>query len=395
VLRVRLLTRGSPTALTGGHLYHQRMVELAPRHDAALQIDQASVWSALPRDVDVVALDSITAWRLARPRRHGGPPVVAVVHQPTGGVDGGLLRRRLQGVLDRSAYRRCAALIVAGPAVATDLVERHGLPADRVHVVEPGCDLPPGRPTADLRQGRRIAVVCVANWYPNKGLLDLLDAVAALPADHVTLHLAGRDDVDVDHADRVRTRLAADELAGRVVVHGPLDAQRVADLYAGADVFVLPSRHETYSTVLAEALAAGLPVVASKAPHAEQVVTDGVEALLVPPGDHAGLAGALTSLATDELRRATLAAAARRRGASLPRWSDTAAAFFAVLRRSAATVEPADHGTSVVDVDAADRGVLDEHAPGDVVGHPERPRQGRLHRTDVGHHDDDGRGGDA
>src|SRR5262245_28738468 len=118
------------------------MVELAPRCDAELEIGQASAWRAPPDDVDVVALDSITEWRLAGWRRRDGPPLVAVVHQPPGGVDGHPLRRRVQGVLDRAAYRGCEALIVAGPAVAADLVARDGLPAARVHVVEPGCDLP-------------------------------------------------------------------------------------------------------------------------------------------------------------------------------------------------------------------------------------------------------------
>jgi glycosyltransferase involved in cell wall biosynthesis len=393
VLRVLLLTRGSPEAVTGGHLYHQRVIDEAARHDAVVEVGQASLWSRRLRDVDVIALDSITAWRLAGPRPRGGPPVVAVVHQPPGGVDGGRLRRRLQGYLDRSAYRRCDALVVAGPTVAADLVHHHGVSAGRVHVVEPGCDLPPGRSGGDVRHGRRIALVCVANWYPNKGLLELLDAVAAAPADLVTLHLAGRDDVDQRHAALVRARLAAPDLTGRVVVHGALDRQRIADLYAGADVFVLTSRHETYSTVLAEALAAGLPVIAWRAPHAEQVVTDGIEAVLVPPGDVAALAGALSSLATDDRRRAALAESARRRGDALPRWSDTAAAFFAVLRGSTAAVEPADHGAAFVDVDAADPGVLDVQPPRDAVGGTERPRQRRLHRADMGHHDDDGRPG--
>jgi glycosyltransferase involved in cell wall biosynthesis len=395
VLRVRLLTRGSPLAVTGGHLYHQHLVEAAPRHHASVEIAQASLFSSRPHGVDVVVLDSITAWRFAgRRRRRSDPPMVAMVHQPPGGVEGGLLRRRVQGLLDRSAYRHCAAVVVAGPTVAAELIARHGVPAGDVHVVEPGCDLPLGRPSADVRHGRRLAVVCVANWLPNKGVVDLLDAVAALPPDHVTLHLAGRDDVAPDYTSAVQARLATAELADRVVVHGTLERQQIADLFAGADVLALPSRRETYSTVLAEALAAGLPVVAWRTPHAEQVVADGVEALLVPPGDITALSGALSSLATDERRRALLAAAARRRGATLPRWSDTAAAFFAVLRRSVAAVEPADHGPVVADVDAAHAGVFDEQPPRDGVRHAERPGQRGLHRADVGHDDDHGRGGE-
>ena len=72
----------------------------------------------------------------------------------------------------------------------------------------------------DLRRGRRIALLNVANWWPNKGVLELLDAVATLPSDRVTLHLVGREDVEPGYGRRVHARLRAPDLAGRVVVHG-------------------------------------------------------------------------------------------------------------------------------------------------------------------------------
>ena len=81
------------------------------------------------------------------------------------------------------------------------------MPAERIQVVEPGSDLPvPTSPPADLRRGRRLAVLSVANWSPNKGIVDLLDAVAGLPADTVTLHLVGSE--DVDHAYTARAGAA-------------------------------------------------------------------------------------------------------------------------------------------------------------------------------------------
>ncbi len=386
MLRVRLLTSGSPSALTGGHRYQRRMQEAASGHDAVIEFSQARFGAPLPRDADVVAVDSITAWRLVVPvaRRHRDTPVVAVVHQPPGGVDAAAVRRRAQAILDRFVYRRCDALIVAGAPLAEQLVSHCGLAAERVHVIPPGCDLPAGRRVGDLRAGRRIAVACVANWYPNKGLLDLLEAVAALPDDDVTVHLAGRDDVDPSYTESVRARLRAPDLAGRVEVHGPLEPQGIADLYAGADALVLPSRAETYSTVVAEALAAGLPIVAWRSTHIEQMVSDGVEGLLVSPGDVAGLASVMRTLANDSIGRARLADAARRRGRQLPRWSDTAAAFFAVLRGVVShAVEPAHDRAARLEVDATDARVLDEQAPADLVTRTEGPRQRGLDGADV------------
>lgn len=345
MLTVALLTVGTGDQLTGGHLYHRRMAEAAPRHDARLELVSVGRWRAPAAggdrpDPDVVLIDSLAATRLALrgwSRRGGrpGPPLAAVLHQPPGGVDGGPLRRWAQAPLDRSLYRRCRLLLAASAALRDEVVHRHGLPPERVVVVPPGCDVA-GRPRratgADLRRGRRVALLSVANWAPHKGVLDLLAALARLPDGDATLHLAGRDDVEARYTRRVRARLAAPDLTGRVVVHGPLASERVAALYAGADVFVLPSYRESYGTVYGEALAAGLPVVGWRAGNLPHLATDGVEGVLVAPGDVAGLAAVLARLAHDDGWRSRLAAGARGRGATLPRWDDTAAAFFGALR---------------------------------------------------------------
>jgi glycosyltransferase involved in cell wall biosynthesis len=339
LLVVTLVTRGSPAQLTGGHLYHRRMAEAAPARDAVVEFVSLSRWqNPMGRARGVVVVDSITAWSVApwmvfRPTR----PVAAILHQPPGGIGQPAVRAALQRPLDRAFYRRCDLLIAASRALGSDLVDAHGLPASRVCVVEPGCDLPLHTAApADLRRGRRIALLCVANWSANKGLLELFAALAGLPDDHATLHLAGRDDVDAVYAAKARARLARPDLRGRVVTHGPLGRDEIAILFANADGFVLPSYVETYGTVYGEALAAGLPTVGWRAGNLPNLVTDGREGCLVAPGDVDGLRAVLERLATDEPWREGLADAARRRGASLPTWDAAADAFFGALRRLAA-----------------------------------------------------------
>jgi glycosyltransferase involved in cell wall biosynthesis len=91
----------------------------------------------------------------------------------------------------------------------------------------------------------------------------------------------------------------------------------IARLYAGADVFVLPSRREPYGTVYGEALAACLPVVGWRAGNLPHLVSDGVEGVVLDPGDIPALAAALDRLASDELWRA--AEALRCRDGATPR----------------------------------------------------------------------------
>jgi glycosyltransferase involved in cell wall biosynthesis len=205
--------------------------------------------------------------------------------------------------------------------------------------VPPGHDLPasPSGPPVDLRQGCRAALLCVANWVERKGLLDLLEAVARLPAGLAALHLVGDDRADPRYGARIRARLSRPDLAGRVVIHGPLPAERVAALYQAADIFALPSRREPYGTVWGEAMAAGLPVVGWRAGNLPHLAEHGREGLLASPGDVAALSAALARLAGDEDLRRRMAAAAGRRAADRPTWAKSAALFFAALNEAVST----------------------------------------------------------
>ncbi|GAB3959208.1 glycosyltransferase [Actinoallomurus acanthiterrae] len=345
-LSISLVTLGDPLTMTGGYLYHRRMAELAPAYDARLTFASfPSLAFPLPalaarrvlRTVreqrpDVVLIDSIAAAFLAPVRLPPGLPVAAILHQPPGGIDHGRPRALAQAVLDRWTYRRAARLLVASEPLGAELA-RQGF-ADRLVVVPPGRDVPepPPGPAVDLRAGAEAALLCVANWLPRKGVLDLLDAVAALPDGSARLHLAGDEDADPAYAAQVRQRLGEPDLAGRVVRHGRLPKEEIARLYRDADVFVLPSLREPYGTVYGEAMAAGLPVVGWRAGNLPHLARDGREGLIVEPGDIPALTATLARLCADSGLRDRLGAAARRRAEEFPTWEDSAALFFGTLR---------------------------------------------------------------
>lgn len=314
------------------------MIEAAPAHGFRLERVVVRLGhDPLRRAKGVVVVDSLVASAVApwavRPG-NGLGRLAALVHQVPGGVDGGPIGRRARARIDGWLYRRCSLLIVASPSLALELVDGHGVRAERITVVEPGRTLPVHRSgPLDLRAGRSVALLTVANWTPNKGILELLDAFAGLPPALATLHLAGRDDVDAPYTKRVRARLAAPDLAGRVVVHGAVHPDHVGALYAGADLFVAASYAEAYGTVYGEALAAGLPIVGWRAGNLPNLVEDGREGCLVRPGDVRALREALMSVATDARWRDRLSAAAARRGQQLPTWDAAADAFFAALKR--------------------------------------------------------------
>ena len=188
-----------------------------------------------------------------------------------------------------------------------------------------------------------MAAVCVANWLPRKGILELLEAVAGLPDDLVTLHLVGDTAARGGYARLVRERIDHADLRDRVVVHGLIHPTAVNRMYQSVDAFVLPSFEEPYGTVWGEAMAAGLPVVGWRAGNLPFLADDGRDALLVPVGNVMALGGAIETLARDPELRERLGRAAAVRAAVRPTWDETAARFFAIIRE-VVTTHPRSHG---------------------------------------------------
>jgi glycosyltransferase involved in cell wall biosynthesis len=257
--------------------------------------------------------------------------LVALVHMPLG-----------EGIADDGVRQREGAVLSAAASVVTTsawarrvLLQLYALPDDRVHVAEPGVDaaeLAPGTTTAG-------ALLSVAAVIPGKGHDVLLDALAMLMGLRWQCLCVGSLERDPIFVERLRRRVVAGEMDGRVRFSGPQAGAELACSYGAADVLVLSSRAETYGMVVAEALARGLPVVAADVggvPEAMGHGADGVRpGLLVPPDDAAALGDALRAwLENADLRR-RLRRAARERRESLTNWSTTSSAIADVLGRAA------------------------------------------------------------
>jgi glycosyltransferase involved in cell wall biosynthesis len=161
--------------------------------------------------------------------------------------------------------------------------------------------------TTEKRRGCFV-ILNVARFAPQKGQTFLLDAMARLAPRHpqVELWLAG---IGAPESD-LRAQAAAAGIADRVRFLG--FQEDVTALHALADIFVFPSVFEGFGNALAEAMLAGLPIVASDLPVVRHdVLGDVPAAVLVPPGDSRALADALEILVVDRDARAALGLAAR------------------------------------------------------------------------------------
>jgi len=338
-VRVAFVTVGNTGRLTGGYLYNARVLlglrengveveEIIPCGASPEEQEAAARLGSLlhPGRFHVVVVDALARivcaphldrWREER-------PVVAMVHElPSAAAPDGERFREHEAPLLR------AECLIAVSDHGRSILEDRGVPAGRIRVVPPGFDHLPKGTGSPVRDGT-LRALCVAQWIPRKGILDLVRAWTLHERPGATLELVGETDADPAYAASVRAAIAATPDAS-IIVSGPVGDATLGAAYAAADLFVLPSRYEGYGVVYAEALAHGLPVIACDVGPVPGLVGEEA-ALLVPPGDMGALSGALDLVLQDAILRDRMSAAARRRAKELPRWEDTAASFLGVLR---------------------------------------------------------------
>jgi glycosyltransferase involved in cell wall biosynthesis len=249
--------------------------------------------------------------------------LVVLMHMPVGDPQEAAVVSAADAVLTTSAWTR------------SNLLHRYPLDAARVVAAPPGAEL------ADVVPGTAVGgeLLCVAAVAAHKGHGDLVDALVSLTDLPWRLTMVGTLDRDPEFVRRLRKRATAAGIADRMIFRGPLIGAELNAAYAGADVLVLPSRGETYGMVVTEALARGLPVIASSVggvPEALGRVGPIRPGLLVPAGNRAALSAALCRWLGDEDLRQRLRHAARARRRTLTGWSATAHRVGRVLTKVAA-----------------------------------------------------------
>ncbi|MFI6409795.1 glycosyltransferase family 4 protein [Streptomyces sp. NPDC050548] len=340
-----------PAAPSGGNAYDRRVsLDLPgfgwqvhkhavdgewPRPGADARAELARVLRELP-DGAAVLLDGLVAC--------GVPEIVVpeadrlglavLVHLPLGDETG--LEAAVAAELDakeRTVLRAVSAVIGTSDWAVRRLVSHHGLAPERVHVATPGADI---APLASGTDGVS-RLLCVAAVTPRKGQHRLIEALAAAADLPWTCTCVGGLGTDPEYVDHLRGLIRQYGLQDRLHLAGPQAGAQLDASYASADLMVLMSYAETYGMAVTEALARGIPVLATDVgglPEAVGRAPDGgVPGILVPPEDPAALAAELRGWFGEADVRRRLKAAARGRRAALDGWATTARSLAGVLTR--------------------------------------------------------------
>ena len=250
-------------------------------------------------------------------RRTLGVPVVVTLHtlhKPARFSRAGARYRTMNEVAGRLADR-----VVCLTEEARRLAEAELPRRARLEVIANGVDLAPFRPQPDFDRAaaRRSLgtpdaaplIVCAAVLRRPKGIDRLIEAMPAVLRDLPAARLA----IVGDGSERAALAAQVERLGlcGAVRLTG--FRRDIPDVMRAADLFVLPTLDDALPTVVVEAMAAGLPVVASRVGGLPDMIEDGRDGILVRPGEPAALADAILRLLRDKDLAAALGAAARRR----------------------------------------------------------------------------------
>lgn len=299
---------------------------VSPDQDSLAKVDR--LFAALPDRAIVIidglafgVLDAVAEKESERLR------IIALCHHPLA-LETGLAnadKKRLY-TSEKRALEFAVATVVTSHNTRQVLIDQFGIPPEKITTALPGTE----KVTFSACDGDPIRLLTVATLTQRKGHDILLQSLAGLKTLNWQARFVGGDHFDPDWTATLKTMAEQLDLTTRVDFTGSVADTQIE--YQQADVFVLPSRFEGYGMVFAEALSAGLPVVAARAGAVPQVVPESA-GLLVPVDNTKALGEALRQFLTDDLLRKQLQRGAREAAASLPSWADAAEIVAQVIQK--------------------------------------------------------------
>lgn len=344
-MRVGLVIYGSLDTVSGGYLYDRQLVaqlraagdeveviSLPWRNYVRHLADNASLllrrrlaagrWDVLVQDeLNHPSLFALNPWLKTRL----ACPLVAVVHHLRCCEARPAWQNAVYRQVERAYLRSVDGFIFNSQTTRQAVQAVLGRPAAPGLVAYPAADQRGPALSAEAVAARVSApgprrLLFLGTVSARKGLHVLLQALALVP-DGWHLSVIGGLDVEPGYTRAVRAQIARLGLAGRVVLHGRLDDGQVRAALEDHHALAVPSFYEGFGIAYLEALACGLPVLATTAGAAGELIRDGVEGRLVPPGDAGALAAALRGLLAEPDQLLALSLAARARFLGHPGWA--------------------------------------------------------------------------
>jgi glycosyltransferase involved in cell wall biosynthesis len=346
-LRVGLIIYGDLEILTGGFLYDRLLVDYLRAQGDEVEVI-ALPWrtygphltdnfsSSLLRRLRAANLDVLIQDELTHPslfllnrrlKRQVQYPIVTLVHLLRCSEPRPACLNQLYAAVERQ-YLKSVDGAIFNCETTRATVER--LMGDGLSgvVAHPGRDhlhlgLSVQEITERARQSGPLQIISVANVVQNKGLSILIEALAHLPADTWRLTVTGSLKMEPRYVSAVRKQIAQAGLSRHIDLPGTVPNDEMPAYLAKSHLLVVPSYYEAFAIAYLEAMSFGLPVIASTAGGARELIAHGTEGFLLNPGDADRLAQYLQELTLDRERLLQMSLAAHRRIGAHPTWAES------------------------------------------------------------------------
>lgn len=366
-MRLGLLIYNSLDTLSGGYLYDRRLVESLRAMGDTVEIISLP-WRSYPAHLvdnltfrlpDVVAKNEATK-QPPRPKHHPHPqkidlliqdelnhpsllaanarrypyPIVSLVHHLRSSEQRPAWQNSLYRLVEKRYLRGVDGFIYNSQTTKDSVTDLTGNgkpsiiaypPTDRFGLRVTGEEVTRRAQSAELR------ILFLGNVIERKGLHTILDALTPLSPDF-HLDVVGSLSSEPAYAGRMqrkamvisRTSRSAPRASTPITFHSLLDNEPLIAILKAAHVLVVPSSYEGFGIVYLEGMGFGLPAISTSAGATREIITDGVDGFLIPPGDAASLRDRLSLLATDRSILVRMSLAARERFLRQTPWEQTA-----------------------------------------------------------------------
>lgn len=359
-MRILLVIYGDLSQQTGGFRYDARLVRFLEErgHEVELFSQRGGRYlSRLSQDVprrllraveefepDLILQDELNhpslLWSNRRVLKERGLPIVSVVHHLATSEEHGWIRGFLVRQIERAYLRTLDGAIFNTPATkrASEKLRGGELPGV---VALPSMDglrelaREESAPLGDQRSPgeERFALLTVGSMIRRKRIDAVIGALALLEDPGITLTVVGDEAAQPSTARSLKRLPARLGVASQVRFLGSLDSEALGEAYGAADLFVLPSQHEGFGMVYLEAMAHGVPVIATSGGGAESIVRHGENGFLCKPGSAADVARIIKGLREERSELSRLAREARRSAMDHPTWEESFGKAEEFLRR--------------------------------------------------------------
>lgn len=350
-MRVGFVIYGDLDNTSGGFLYDRKLIAyLRDRGDDVDVISlpwrtyhrhlsdnvSTSVYRKLNGRYDVLVQDELCHPSLLVPNRllDRAYPIVSIVHSAKTAETRSSRWNRLFRAIERNYLTTTDGVISNSQSTSKTI--------DRL-VDVPEVVVPPGRGhrspeiTREEIESRAretpLRIVFVGNLIPRKGAHVLVEALARLPRDDWQLTIIGGTDSNPQYVSQLRRRIARHDLETSVTLAGRVSDEDLAASLRRQHLLAVPSSYEAFGIAYLEGMGFGLPAIATTAGGAADIVSDGENGFLVPPGEPRSIADAVESVLDERTRLREMSVTARETYEAHHSWADVGNRIRQFLRR--------------------------------------------------------------